>query len=59
LTPPKLDGMKAVTGFESATEMKAKKADTLSCLTEQYSRMLAEHFDDYAGDYDRYLKPKD
>ena len=47
----------SATGFENAVDMKEKRGATLAYFIEQYSQMLEENFDDYAANFDKYMKP--
>lgn len=44
-------------GFNSGAAMREKKDETLAYFVEQYTKMLEENFDDYADNFDRYMKP--
>jgi hypothetical protein len=46
-------------GFDSAAEMRAHKEETIAYFVEEYSKMLSENFDDYAENFERYMKRAD
>ena len=43
-------------GFESAAEMREHKEETIAYFVEEYSKMLSENFDDYAENFESYMK---
>ena len=47
----------AATSFESAEEMEAKKDEKIAYFVEQFRLMLEENYEDYAANFDRYMRP--
>ena len=47
----------SATGFNNAADMNEKKSETLAYFVEQYAKMLEENFDDYAKNFERYMRP--
>ncbi|MFT4665982.1 MAG: hypothetical protein ACI9VN_000200 [Patescibacteria group bacterium] len=46
-------------GFDKAEEMKEAKAETVKYFLTEYEKMLNENFDDYIGNFDKYMKQKE
>ena len=44
-------------GWESSEEMKAAKGEAIDYFVEQYRAMLIENLDDYAANFDQYMRP--
>jgi len=47
----------SATSFESAEEMEAKKDEKIAYFVEQFRLMLEENYEDYAANFDRYMRP--
>jgi len=43
-------------GFDTGAEMRDKKQEILAYIVEEYTKMLEENLDDYADNFDRYMK---
>jgi hypothetical protein len=43
-------------GYDSGEEMREKKSETIAYFLEQYSKMLEENLDNYADNFERYMK---
>lgn len=48
----------SATGFDSDTEMRAAKSETIEYFVGQYRAMLEENFDDYAAHFEKYMATK-
>ncbi|MFO1466726.1 MAG: DUF3144 domain-containing protein [Steroidobacteraceae bacterium] len=44
-------------GFHGAEEMQATRQQTIDYFVEQYRAMLVENLDDYAANFDTYMRP--
>jgi hypothetical protein len=44
-------------GFESGTQMRDARAETIKYFVAEYEKMLVENLDDYIENFEKYMKP--